>query len=147
MRKPKYKHMSPYECYLFDYFLRKHNNEFDTFDFDVRVGDGMKPPEHLSQPYRDLSVLLTQKRIDAIGYHNTRITIFEVKPNAALSALGQLIGYRDLYIRQFNPTIPPKLAVVTDFVGRDEEFYFQKRGIHIYDYPKASANWRIFHGI
>jgi len=145
MPRPKYKHMSPYESYLFDYFLGEHGNTFEHFDFDIHVGDGRLPPDHLEQPYRDLSVLLTQKRIDAIGYRGKQIFIFEVKPNAALSALGQLIAYRDLYNRQLNPETSPRLGVITDFIGRDEVFYFTKHNIDIYTYPTASAQWRLFH--
>ena len=146
MARPKYKHMSPYECYLFDYFLREHGAEYDNFNFDIHVGQGMPPPEHLDPKYRALSVLLTQKRIDAVGFRGNQVFIFEVKPNAALSALGQLIAYRDLYTRQFSPPLPPNLAVITDFVGRDEAFYFPKHEIASYAYPAASALWRLFHG-
>ena len=145
MPRPKYKHMSPYECYIFDYFLREHGHTFDTFDYDVHVGDGMLPPEHLKEQYRDLSVLLTQKRIDAVGHRGKQIFIFEVKPHAMLSALGQLIGYYDLYIRQFSPPVPPKLGVISDFFGRDEVYYFGLHNITMYAYPDALSLWRFFH--
>ncbi len=146
MARPKYKHMSPYECYLFDHFLGEHGNEYDTFEYDIHVGEGMIPPEHLTQPLRDLSVLLTQKRIDAVGFRGAQTFIFEVKPHASLSALGQLIAYKDLYQRQFLPDPPPRLAVITDFHGRDEIFYFGNHDITIYAYPGASGRWRLFNG-
>ena len=145
MARPKYKHMSPYECYLFDYFKGVHGNEYDRFVYDLHVGEGMVPPAHLSQPYRDLSVSLTQKRIDAVGFRGAQPFIFEVKPHAALSALGQLIAYKDLFERQFSPEQSPRLAVITDFHGRDEQFLFGKHDITIYAYPEASGNWRLFH--
>jgi len=145
MPRPKYKHMSPYECYLFDYFLREHGPTFDGFDYDVHVGEGMTPPEWLAPQYRDLSVLLTQKRIDAVAHRGKQLFILEVKPHAALSALGQLIAYRDLYLRQFTPETTPKLAVISDFFGRDEDYYFGLHEITMYAYPKALELWRFFH--
>lgn len=145
MPRPKYKHMSPYECYLWDYFLREHGESYDNFEYDIHVGEGREVPTHLDPPYDELSVSLTQKRIDAIGHRRDQSYIFEVKPSAALSALGQLIAYRDLYVRQFAPPAPPKLAVISDFFGRDEDYYFALHEITIHAYPKASARWRLFH--
>ena len=144
MPRPKYKHMSPYESYLFDWFIGANGNSADEYIFDVRVGQGMLPLTRLDEPYRALSVSLSQKRIDAIRKTPQSVEIIEVKADAALSALGQLLGYRILYNDQYDTKRPVTLTVVTDFLGPDEKTYFARFGITTHEFPEASAQWRIF---
>jgi len=92
---------------VWEKFLEEYANAYESFDYDVRVGEGEAPLPTLEPKYKEMARALTQKRIDAIGYREKEIWIFEVKPRAAISALGQIIAYAELYTRA-NPT--------TDFI-------------------------------
>ncbi len=144
MPRPKYKHMSPYETFLFDHYIGSLGRSADEYEFDFKVGVGRIPPTHLEEPYTSLSVSLSQKRIDALRRTAKGIEIIEVKADAALSALGQLLGYRLLYQQQEEPKVPVTLTVITDFVGPDEEFYYKRFQIEVATFPEASDSWRLF---
>lgn len=145
MPRPKYKHMSPYEITLWDAFLDEHDLEYSLFDYDIHVGTGENRTALEDSPFAKASYLLTQKRIDAVGIRPDGIYIFEVKANAALSALGQLIGYHDLFIRDKGADNSPILNVVTDFISTDDKFLFNQHNIRMYTYPKVSEAWDATH--
>ena len=48
--------------------------------------------------------MLTKKRIDVIGWKNDIPTIIEVKKKVGLYTLGQILGYRILYLQE-NPEL------------------------------------------
>jgi len=78
---------------------------------------------------------LTQLRIDAVGETDDKVWIFEVKPRAGRSALGQLESYYYWYVRQFRPSKPVRLAVVCYEVDANLEPIFRSKGIEIFKVP------------
>ena len=131
----EFKHMLPRDAKLWQRFLFHHQDYFERFDYDVRVGDGVD----IGPGFPDFAVtqakLLTQKRIDAVGYHGTEIWVIEAKPDAGLSALGQLLGYRVLWNNQYPQQPVTYLAIVTDFLGPDEITFYEHYGIKTYELP------------
>jgi len=144
--KPKYKHMSPYEVLLWDAHLAREAGPEWEFFYDVRVGEGSVLPGVTAPEFVEAGRLLTQKRIDAVGRRPGEIWIYEVKPDAGLSALGQVLAYHDLYQRQFLPREPIRLAVVTDYTNPDERYLFARRGVAVYTYPEVAIRWEREHG-
>lgn len=129
----KYPHMLPNEIPIWERWLALYGKDFKNFRYDVHVGEGVDPGKDVPEKYRQLAKMLTQKRIDAVAERNGEIWIFEVKPDAGLSALGQLLAYRQLYRRDFKETRPIKLAVVTTKVNKDEFWVFNQHGIVVYE--------------
>lgn len=78
---------------------------------------------------------LTQLRIDAVCETEDAIWIFEIKPRAGRSALGQLESYHYWYVRQYRPSKPVRLAVVCYEVDKNLEPIFQSKGIYIFRVP------------
>ncbi len=145
MPRPKYPHMSPYEVKLWDEFLWQFQDQYDRFEYDIHVGFG-DDMTHVKEPtFAELGSFLTQKRIDAVGFTPSNITIFEVKPDAGLSALGQLIGYPPLYRRTLRPTLPIKTAIVTDFLNQDDRYLFDYFSITSFAFPIVARRWEIAH--
>jgi len=129
----KFPHMLPAEVPLWERFLEVWGKDWQKFDYDVHVGKGADPGPEVPEPYRSLAISLTQKRIDAVGYQDGVVWIFEVKPDAGLSALGQLKAYRVLYRETFGYRGPLRLAVVTDRLNDDERLVYRRYGIRIYE--------------
>lgn len=152
---PKYPHMGPIEAQIWDEFLRKSKFKFIKIDYDVRVGPGAVPKwlrekyqwlkkavedhpelrreyEVTRALYKEFSAL-TRLRIDAVGETKYEIWIFEVKPRAARSALGQLISYGYWYKAEFKPTKPIKLAVVCAAVDPNLKPVFERMGIWVFN--------------
>lgn len=152
----KYPHMGPYEAYIWDEFLRKTKLKFIRIDYDVRVGVPNVPDwlieklrkleqqlkqgdesvrreyEVVKATYESFSAL-TKLRIDAVGETENEVWIFEVKPRAGRTALGQLLAYVDWYRRDFRPTKPLRAACVCIAVDPSLKPVFDRYGIQIFN--------------
>ncbi len=98
--------MSTEETIIWSKFLAAYGKDFQRFDYDLRVGNGITPGEPIPDLFKKDYEDLTKSRIDAVGYNGKIATIFEVKQRANLNAIGQLIGYGHLFRKSF-----PQFAV------------------------------------
>lgn len=128
----KFPRMSPEDTTIWRKFLEKEGKNYDRFDYDLPVGNGEDPgpgvPENLRKDFIDL----TRKRIDAVGYRDNSVTIFEVKPRAGTQALGQLLTYFPLFIQTYPGFSSVTLAVVTSFINTDELSIYASHSIKVY---------------
>lgn len=155
---PRYPHMGPQESIIWHKFLAMNIIQFDRIEYDVRVGTGFIPKwleeEYKAKrklyeqgliSYRELEITeatlksisaLTKLRIDAVGYTKDSIWIFEVKPRAGRSALGQLESYYYWFLRQRKPDKPVRLAVVCYEVDPNLRPIFEAKGIRVFTVPR-----------
>lgn len=126
-----YPHMLALDAELFTLFLLKHGTEYLRFDYDLPVGSGIDPGPDLPVYLRDDFIHLTRKKIDAVGYTSSGVDIIEVKPRAGLTALGQLIAYRDLFKLSYPQFAILKLILITTQINADEILVYEKNGITI----------------
>ncbi len=119
---------------LWNKFLTDHGKDYSGFDYDVKVGQGTAPVGPVPKNLESDFLSLTKKRIDAVGYQPDGVTLFEVKPRAGTTALGQLIAYSDLYRQTFPLYAIKDLAIVTAFLNRDETGIYEKYGVKIFIY-------------
>lgn len=96
----KYPHMIGEDTDVWNRFIIKFPNRFDTVDYDVHIGKGVNTSPILNKSDQKYWAQLTRKRIDVIGYKDSLITIIEVKKRATLFTLGQVLGYRFLYLSE-----------------------------------------------
>ena len=129
---PKYPHLGADEAGIWNAFIAKHPDFFDSVDYDVHVGSPRKFP---GQP-RDRITLgmeeMSRHRIDFVGYKDETIYIGEIKRNSQLGAIGQLLGERELYQEEFAPKTKPKLILLTDKENPDVRKLANKFGIDFY---------------
>jgi len=130
--KQRFLHLLPAERELWERWLKLNGSGWYGYEYDVHVGEGVVYPGEGPDWAQDLAKLLTQKRIDVVAYRQGVPWIFEVKPDAGLSAYGQLLAYRELYRRQFRYEGPLELAIVTDRLTPDEDYLYRGAGIHIF---------------
>lgn len=110
----KYPHMFPRDIGIWDRFLAQNGGNYSGFDYDLKVGSGRDYSAEPDKMLRRGAFTNSKKRIDAIGYQPHQITIFEVKPDATASAIGQALAYCRLYEKEFAPEIKCIPAIVTD---------------------------------
>jgi len=127
----KFPHLLPGETSTWRQFLLLHQTEYDRFDYDVHLGNGSLPQEEKPTVYGTDFQWLTRKRADVIGWQGSLATIFEVRPRASLPLLGQLEGYRYLWMRANKDSLPPKLILVTEFIQPDDLEIFNAHGIPV----------------
>lgn len=116
----KYPHLIGEDSEVWQRFIYKYPERFDTVDYDVHVGKGVDTGPILEENSKRYWAELTKKRIDVIGYKNQLITIVEVKKRATLFTLGQVLGYRFLYLRD-NPEIPSvRTFIICEKIDQDD---------------------------
>lgn len=131
----KYPRMSSEDTEIWKRFLLAYAKQYQSFDYDLKVGDGVLPDLPLEPIYLKDFQELTKKRIDAVGYSPDGVTIFEVKPRAGTSALGQLLTYKQLFVKTY-PGVQIKDLCLVCALATDEEIQLYKQyGISVVILP------------
>jgi len=130
-KRRKYPHMIGEDVPVWERFIDAFPEWFESVDYDWRVGEGVAPAVDLGEPYKRMSKALSQKRIDVVGWNGDAPTIVEVKDRAGLSAVGQVLGYRDLWRREFRYLGDPAVLLVCGRVTRDDEMVMEAEGIPV----------------
>lgn len=110
--RTKFPGMRPREGQVMRLWLREHEQEFDSFDYNVRVGPGRDPGPAYSAEIRRNGLLSSQLRLDAVGWRAGRPTLIEVKDFATMTAIAQLALYAAVWRAEHPELIEPALLVV-----------------------------------
>lgn len=131
-----YPHLLQPDIELWERFLDANPDKFSHYDYDVRVGLGRDPGAASPENIRRMSIDLSQRRIDAIGYTDSHLTIIEITLSAGLRAIGQLLAYPLLYREAYKPTLPIKLLLVASQIQTDMQSVFDHQKIPYLTYPE-----------
>lgn len=131
-RQPRYPHMFPNDIGIWERFIDKHGSEFLGFLYDVKVGSGTEPVSDLQEPYSSMQATLSKYRVDVIGIKAGRFEVIEVKPSAGTSAIGQVISYLKLFVKDYQPNAKVIGAIVTDFERPDMRELCMEHGLKYY---------------
>lgn len=109
-----YPHMKPRDKEIWDRFIAKHPDAYLECQYDFHVGD--PPPFNtLMDDDEDLNQdALYRLKIDVIGHKPDQVDIIEVKPDAGPSTIGQVKGYKALFVRDEQPGGKVGMVIVTD---------------------------------
>jgi len=119
------------EKLVWERFMDLYPDKFETVDYDFRVGEGVKIESEPGTPWPRMAKMLSQKRIDVIGWVGDSPTIIEVKRRVGLSALGQIYGYRTLFIKGFASFPTPKILVVCSTISEDDRVVLEAAKVPI----------------
>ena len=127
----RYPHLMVGDVEIWERYLELHAKEWTGFRYDVRVGEGIELPKSQPEYIRGMALALTEKRIDVVGEKGNDVWIIEVKPNAMLSAVGQVLSYQVLFEDRFPEERKPYLMIVTDRKGPDIDSLCQRFNISL----------------
>ena len=116
----KYPHMYGQEREIWTRFMTLNPDFFHTVDYDWRVGAGVKMAPDTEENIRRMAKMLSQKRIDVVGWNVEQPTIVEVKQRLGIQTLGQVLGYQLLFYREFPKIQKPKVMVVCETKEKDD---------------------------
>lgn len=115
----KYPHMLPAETRRWDMFIEKHGLPVGVVSYDVHLGDGAEIdpawPGWMASMVRSLST----HRVDVVVERRDEVIIVEVKGIAGMGAVGQLLGYEALWLRDRGTDRPVRLLLVCERVEAD----------------------------
>ena len=126
----KYPHLIGEDTEVWNRFILKYPNKFDTVDYDIKVGLGADTTPINDKSSKDYWANLTKKRIDVIAYKDTFSTIIEVKKRVSLSTLGQILGYKFLYLREHPETPIASTLIVCSSIDQDDIDVLKHYGIN-----------------
>lgn len=117
-------------------WLQRHGAEYDSIEFNYRLGDGVDVGQEYTPEIQRMATLLTQKRADIVARVADEVDLIEVKVRIAFPVMGQLIGYRSLWRRQ-HPEIPVRrLVAIGRSVVQDAGPAIEELGITIETFPR-----------
>lgn len=127
----KYAHMKPADIEIWERFIKQNPKAYQVVQYDFNVGD--PPPFNPLMPDgEDLNQdALYRLKIDVVGYNGNDVDIIEIKPNAGPSTIGQVKGYRELYIRDELPVGMIGMTIITDRIRPNMEYLCRNEGIKL----------------
>jgi hypothetical protein len=123
--------MKPRDVALWDRFIDTFPDAYKEVQYDVLVGD--PPPFNtLMDDDEDWEQdKLYRLKIDCVGYDGDSLDIIEVKPEAGPSTIGQVKGYRALYVRDEEPQLPVGMVIVTDVERPNMRYLCEAEGVRL----------------
>jgi len=129
VKRRKYPHMIAEEAEVWERFVEKFPDRFDSVDYDFRVGEGQKIQYEYPAKYERMIKMLSQHRIDVVGWNKEKPTIVEVKDRAILSTIGQLMGYHTLFVIEFSNLEKPDFLCICNSISGDVIIVFKEMKI------------------
>ena len=134
-RRVPFPHMGPHDTRVWNAALRLGLVKFDRLEYDVRLGGkgaDLVDKEHIHRAMWDT---LLRKRVDVIGWQGKQVWVVEVKPVASFAALGQCIGYRDLWKRERPGVCEPRAMCVCAIADPDLLKTFERAAVRVVSLP------------
>lgn len=126
-----YPHMRDYEISLIERFIEKFPDAYDTVAYSYPVGAPPPFDPRVNMETGGSEEYLYQRKIDMVCKKGTAIDIIEVKKKAGTGAIGQVLGYRDLFLRDEKPKERVNVLILTDGTSNDLEYIAKKEGVKI----------------
>lgn len=111
--------MLPREVLIWRNWLALHAGEFDTFQYNERVGSGYDPGPGWDESIRAMAIANSQKRLDVVAWKGNQAELIEVKDRAGASALGQVLTYMPLWSMAHADMPRARMRVVTNRLQPD----------------------------
>ncbi len=131
--------MGPVDTRIWQAALKFGLMPADKYEYDVRLGGsgaiGIDPAHELKEMWETL----LRKRVDVVAWVRGVPWIVEVKPVASFAALGQCLGYADMWQREKGNTPPVRMACVCAVADPDLGPTFQRLGVDVRALPGVVA--------
>lgn len=133
-----YPRLRPEDASVWETFIELFPDKKWEMDYDVKVGLGRAPLKELQAKYKKDWRDLTRKRIDAVAWGPDDIFIIELKPRAGLSAIGQVLGYLELWQNLQNNGRTVRPTIICHSTDPDTATVARKAGVEIILVPNLS---------
>lgn len=130
-KRSYYPHMKPADIAIWERFITINPGAYETVQYDVLVGSGPGFDTTVNPESGGNVEALYKRKIDVVAEKAGQLYIIEVKPRAGTSAIGQLLGYLELYKRDVKPASEPKAILLTDTLLPDMTMLAEKYGVKL----------------
>ena len=130
-KKSWYDNLRENETEIWNRFIEKYPDAYDEVIYNLHLGEGAVIPTGTEENVARDFKLLTQYKVDVVGFNQNGVDIIEIKPYAGASAIGQVISYSELYKKGVDPSATPNLVILTDQLRPDTEILAKTLNIKI----------------
>jgi hypothetical protein len=121
--KTKYDALQPLDAAVWTECIKQFPALYKTVAYNVPVGlVGMPPPNQRDNIPADW-IYLTSPKVDCVCFSGEALVVVEVKPQLNPEAIGQVMVYKSLFIKRWQPELPVKTQIAT-MAARPEYQYF-----------------------
>lgn len=128
----KYPHMKPRDIEIWERFIVAYPDAYIDCQYDFHVGDSPSFDTTVEGIDNANQHMLYQLKIDVIGRKSNGLDIIEVKPDAGPSSIGQVQGYRTLYVRDERPTQNVNVVIITNVEKPNMRYLCSQHGVTLY---------------
>jgi hypothetical protein len=129
---PKYPHMMAEDTLVWTRFLQTESHRLKEVWYDVHVGQSVIFDMGLSDLEQRIADGVTRKRIDVVASVGGGFWIIEVKPHASMYAVGQVLTYRRLFVKEYRPKGIASAVIVADSYDPDLLGQFDEMGVLVF---------------
>ncbi len=129
--RPHYPHMLAEDNEVWNKFLKNNIGRLQEVWYDVRVGKPVKLAADATPMELKIADGLTRKRIDVVALVGEEYWVIEVKPQASMLALGQVISYARLFANEYMISGRVIPVIVCNFIDEDLVDEFKEMGIMV----------------
>lgn len=130
-KQAHYPHMRDFEIDLIERYIKKQPDAYEKVAYSFPVGHGAPADPIVNDETEGSVEYLYFKKIDMVCLYGQYVDIIEVKKKAGASAVGQVLGYRDLYILDEKPLTKPNCIILTDEASPDLLHIAKMQGVDI----------------
>lgn len=131
--------MGPTDAAIWEAALRLGLVEYDRLEYDVRLGGKAAGHVDASHELFPMWETLLRKRVDVVAWLGQSPTLIEVKDVSSFAALGQCLGYRELWKRERHQGASPSAVCVCAVADADLKPVFESYGVSVVALPEAEA--------
>jgi hypothetical protein len=130
--RPHYPHMALRDAEVWVDFIRLHGAKFLGFSYDLALGgSSIELPTETPESLRAWQYL-TALKVDAFGWQGNQAWLIEVRPDATVSALGAVICYQLVAVREAFTPLPIIPAIVCRNIQPDVEWVCAQLGVQVF---------------
>ena len=118
-KKPRNPGLRKNDKQIWNRFIEKYPEAYEEVIYNLHLGQGADIAKDADPSIIKDFVLLTQWKVDVVGFKDDRIDIIEVKPYAGANAIGQLKTYVEMYQGYVDPESKPVPVMITDQLRPD----------------------------
>ena len=116
---PAYPHMFGPETQVWTRFLESGDIALQEVWYDVHVGAMVKGDWADDSIPARVAAAVTRKRIDVVALVDGVFWIIEIKPLAMHFAIGQVLVYEGLFVKEYEPELETWPVIICDHVDED----------------------------
>lgn len=109
-----YPHMKPNDIAIWERFIKTYPTMYEKCQYDFAIGEIPPFIQNASSVEGQKMAELYKLKIDVIGWNKGVIDLIEIKPAASASTIGQVIGYKHIYEREFFSQARVRPVIITD---------------------------------